>query len=167
MSDKVKVKSSFVTDAYLMYLIQQTTNLPTDEILGFFHDFGTQILKLGAEKMKGHSIRKDIRDFYPDTAIPFKMLVTGHKGYYNYNAQTKQHEREEETFSGRIEVCFPDAPSYVDNTQLMNMIMEKALLGGTSMPPFEKPEPRAGKMYKKLVEDVLYKRNHGKNICDT
>lgn len=164
---KTKVTANFSTDAFLMYLIQHTTKNPTDEILGFFHDFGIKVLEIGVENMTGSSIRKDIRDFYPGTVIPFKMLVTGHKSHGTWNPSTKSYDYNEKSFNGRIEVCFPSETTYVDNTQLMDMIMEKALLGGTTMPDFEKPEARTPKMYKKLIEEVLYKRNNGKTVCDT
>lgn len=158
MSESIKVRSRFTTDKFLMYLIQQTTKQPTDEILGFFYDFGTKVVEMGAEQMKGSSIRKEIHDFYPGTSIPFKMLVTGSKTYH-WNPISKIHE-DERSFSGNIEVCFPSVAAYVDNTKLMEIVAEKALLGGSNMPEFEKPEPKTPKMYKKLVEDILHKRDH-------
>lgn len=141
---------SFAPDAGLMYLIQQVTKQSTDEILGFFYDFGKQVFITGVANMKEHQrdIRKDIRALYPNTAIPFKMLVEGGKDRYNYHTKKS-------CMSGRIYVQFPDNPSYIDTTKLIDMIMEKQLLGGSSLPPFEEPKSRTPKMYKDLIEQVL------------
>lgn len=125
-----------------MYLIQQITKQPTDEILGFFYDFGKEVFIIGMENMGGRSIRKDIQAMYPGTDIPFKMLVKGYKGYGQGP-------------TGTIEVTFPDNPTYMDTEKLMEMIMEKVLLGGTSLPPFEPPKSRTPKMYKDLIQQVL------------
>ncbi len=129
-----------------MYLIQQITKQPTDEILGFFYDFGKEVFIIGMENMDGRSIRKDIQAMYPGTDIPFKMLVKGHKGYGQGP-------------TGTIEVTFPDNPTYIDTEKLMEMIMEKMLLGGTSLPPFGPPMSRTPKMYKDLIEKVLKGKN--------
>lgn len=133
---------SFRPDAGLMYLIQQVTKQTTDEILGFFYDFGKQIAIEGIAKMEGRSIRKDIQAMYPNTAIPFKILVKGHRGYG-------------QGASASVEVTFPDNPTYMDTEKLMEMIMEKQLLGGSSLPDFEPPKSRTPKMYKTLIEEVL------------
>jgi hypothetical protein len=137
-----------------MYLIQQVTKQPTDEILGFFYDFGKEVFIVGMKNMEGRSIRKDIQAMYPGTVIPFKMLVKGHKGYGQGP-------------SGNIEVTFPDNPTYMDTDKLMDMIMEKQLLGGTSLPDFDPPASRTPKMYKDLIKQVLKGPKKDETVCDS
>lgn len=144
---------SFHPDAGLMYLIQQVTKLPSDEILGFFYDFGKEVFVVGIKNMAGRSIRKDIQALYPGTAIPFKILVKGYKGYGQGP-------------SGSIEVTFPDNSTYMDTEKLMEMIMEKTLLGGSSLPDFEAPKSRTPKLYKDLIEQVL-KGKTDETLCDS
>jgi hypothetical protein len=135
----------FRPDSGLMYLIQQVTKQPTDEILGFFYDFGKQVFLEGMEKKTGRSIRKDIQAMYPNTAIPFKMLVTGYKSTYGGIVG----------IAGEVEVTFPDNPTYMDTSKLIDIIMEKTLLGGSSLPDFEAPASRTPRMYKDLIAQVL------------
>ena len=156
MEHKVTDKMvSFRPDAGLMYLIQQVTKQPTDEILGFFYDFGKEVLIQGIDNMKSNqrSIRKDIRDFYPGTAIPFKMLVEA--STWNKNLS-----------NCIIYVMFPDNPIYLKTEEMIELIMEKQLLGASALPDFEEPRSRTPKMYKKLIEQVLRKHN-GKTILDS
>lgn len=143
---------SFRPDNGLMWCLQQTTKQSTEDILGFFFDFGREVLNEGITNMTGHSIRKDIRDYYPGTAIPFKLLVTGSNGYY-WDDEGKSKYR------GCIEVSFPDNASYIDTDKMVELIMEKELLGATeTLPAFEAPQARTPKMYKDLIEKVLKKK---------
>lgn len=138
-----------------MYLIQQVTKQPTDQILGFFYDFGKQVAIMGIENMEGRSIRKDIQAMYPGTAIPFKMLVKGHRGYGGVNGGGGPN--------ANIEVGFPDNPTYMDTEKLMEMIMEQTLLGGSALPDFEAPASRTPKMYRDLIKEILDKKPEVKN----
>ena len=125
-----------------MFLIQSVTHQTTDEILGFFYDFGKEVLIQGIAKMEGRSIRKDIRDYYPGTAIPFKLLCEAYKWSGSVSGAT-------------IYVEFPDNSTHIDTEELIQMIMERELLGGSALPPFEQPKSRNPKMYKDLIEKVL------------
>lgn len=141
----------FRPDQGLMYLIQQTTKQSSDEILGFFFDFGRQVLKVGLENMTGSTIRKDIRDIYPGTAIPFKILVEGGNRYWQNN---EAH--------GTIYISFPDNPEYIDSQKIIEFVMERELLGQVSMPEFEQPSSRTPKLYKDFIAQVLNKQEEKK-----
>lgn len=134
-----------------MYLIQQTTKLPTEEILGFFYDLGMKVAEIGIEKMEGRGIRKDIRDVFPNSCVPFKLLVKGRKlGQWNSSGVPIIDE-----FWGSIEVTFPDKSRTVDQKALMEKIIERTLLDGESLPNFPQPQNRTPKMYKDLIESAI------------
>lgn len=136
-----------------MFLIQETTKLPTEEILGFFFDLGVRVGEIGIENMEGRGIRKDIRDDFPGTSIPFKLLVKGRKQMrWTPSGYTKDNE-----FSGNIEVTFPDKTRGVDQKALMEKIVERSLLDGESLPNFPKPKSKTPKMYKDLIAEVFKK----------
>ena len=107
------------------------------------YDFGKAVLLKGVEEMEGKSIRKDIRDYYPGTAIPFKLLVKAHKW------------SSEPVRSGSIEVDFPDNSMYIKTDDLMDMIMERELLGTSGLPDFEQPKSKTPMMYRELIQQVL------------
>ena len=134
---------SFRPDAGLMYLIQSVTKQNSAEIMGFFFDFGKAVLLQGVEKMEGRSIRKDIRDYYPGTAIPFKLLVEASK----YGSEAVK--------GGSIYVEFPDNAMYIKTDELMTMVFERELLGSSGVPDFEQPKSKTPKMYRELIEQVL------------
>jgi hypothetical protein len=136
-----------------MYLIQQVTKQSTDEILGFFYDFGKEIFIIGIKNMKTNQreIRKNIEALYPGTAIPFLINVEGGKRGYG-----------ELGFGATIKATFPDNATYMDTEKLMEVIIEKTLLGGSSLPDFEPPRSHTPKMYKDLIREVLKK--NGQNI---
>ena len=138
-------------DAYLMYLIQQHTKLPTSNILGFFNDLGKRVTDIGWDYMCSHKTRsmyKEIHDFFPGTDIPFMLYVEGNK----YDNGTELN------LSSHMHAGFPDRPTYIKTQELDNIIMEKALLGGSDMPPFEKPEPKTPKLYRELMREIRQKR---------
>lgn len=139
---------SFNPDQGLLYLIQQTTKQPSDEILGFFYDLGKEIIVQGAAAMKSQqrSIRKDIQDMYPGTTIPFKLLC-----------EANRWRTTEPLARATISVIFPDNPTWMRTDHLMDMIVEKQLLGASSIPDFEPPKSRTPKMYKDLIKEVLNK----------
>lgn len=157
---------SFRPDAGLLYLIQQVTKKPTDEILGFFYDFGKEVFIIGVQNMAGRSIRKDIQAMYPGTAIPFKILVKGQKSHRAWNQATGQYINKD-SYSGTLEVTFPDNPTYMDTEKLMDVIMEKALLGGSHLPDFEAPKSRTPKLYKDLIEQILKGPSDGTTLHDS
>lgn len=134
MADIQEKMLSFNLDAGLMYLIQQVTKQSTDEILGFFYDFSKEVAIEGMAKMKGRSIRKDIQIMYPNTCIPFRILVNGSIKPYGAKAS--------------IEITFPSNPTYINTEKLTEMIIERELLGGSALPDFEAPKSRTPKMYK-------------------
>ena len=138
-----------------MYLIQETTKQPTEEILGFFYDLGMRVGELGIEKMEGRGIRKDIRDDYPGTSIPFKLMVKGRRT----KRWTPTGWSPTEEFSGDIEVTFPDKSRGVDQKALMDKIVERTLLDGESLPNFPKPKSRTPKMYAELIKQILQNKD--------
>ena len=150
MSDGIRsVHLTFAADESLMYLIQQTTKAPTEEILGFFLDLGQKIAQIGIDKMEGKGIRKDVRDIYPGTNVPFKILVKGGK---------RRIWDQGWKFSGyeaHIEVSFPEMILGVDQKALVEKIIERTLLDGESLPNFPQPKNKTPKMYRELIEEVL------------
>jgi hypothetical protein len=144
---------SLQADAFLMYLVQQHTKLPTATILGFFSDLAKRVADIGWEaidKKKRSQMRmyKEIHDFFPGTSIPFMIYVEGGKSDWH----------DEINYHASLQVAFPNQATYIKNEELDNIIMEKALLGGCDMPPFEKPVPRTPKMYKQLMKEISQKR---------
>ncbi len=137
-----------------MYLIQQTTKLPTEEILGFFYDLGMKVADIGIENMEGRGIRKDIRDVFPGSCVPFKLLVKGRK----QRQWTPSGYSNTENFHGQIEVTFPDRSRSVDQKVLVEKILERTLLDGESLPDFPAPQIKTPKMYKDLIEEVIRKK---------
>lgn len=148
----------FMPDNGLMYLIQQTTQIPTDEILGFFYDFGKEVFVQGiaAKDNDYSSIRKDIQALYPGTNIPFKLLVKGGvRSGWDY--QLRQPTGKNAAY-GTIEVTFPTNSSYIDTSKMIDVIMEKQILGGSSLPDFDPPRSKTPKMYEDLIKTVLANR---------
>ena len=103
-----------------------------------------------AWKYKNRAIRKVIQDYFPGTDVPFLLLVKAYRSPYSAN----------EDVSGSIEVTFPKASMMVDQKRLMDSIAERALLDGSTMPEFERPQVKTPKLYKNLIEEVYeqYKR---------
>ena len=140
----------FRPDAGLMYLVQQVTGQETDEILGFFYDFSKQVFIEGMLNMKYNQreIRKKIEAMYPGTAIPFLITVDGRKD--------KDHSGGNmHVYSGDACATFPQNPSYMNVDKLMDVIVERQLLGASSLPPFEPPLSKTPKMYRKLIKEIL------------
>jgi len=148
---KKKITISFSADEALMYLIQQTTKLPTEEILGFFYDLGMKVAEMGIEKMEGRGIRKDIRDVFPGSNIPFKLLVKGRM----QRQHTPTGWANSGIFYGGIEVSFPDKSRGVDQRALLEKIVERSLLDGESLPNFPQPASKTPKMYKDLIAQAV------------
>jgi len=150
MEQQRKATISFSADEALMFLIQQTTKLPTEDILGFFYDLGIKVAEIGIDKMKGRGIRKDIRDVFPGSYIPFKLLVKARRSGVRPRPPATGIE-----FWGSIEVTFPDKSRVVDQQALVEKIVEKNLLDGDSLPNFPQPKNKTPKMYKELIEQAI------------
>jgi hypothetical protein len=163
MTDDVnfKIKSSYVFDQFLMYLIQDVTKKPTAEILNFFYELAGQVAQVGFKTRKGRGIDKRIDDYFPGTSIPFHMRLKGHPGHNNmtWDPTTRRYAQVEEKYdySAFVDVGFPERITKI-NEDVLNeaavAIMEKHLLGGDGMdlPAFERPVQSSGKMYKKLMD---------------
>jgi len=166
MSDeKISKSINFGADEALMFLIQQTTKLPTEDILGFFYDLGMRVVDIGVDNMSGRGIRKDIRDTFPNTHIPYKLLVKGNKrdNWINSGTATRNMVRDGTSrFNGSMLVTFPDTCRSVDQKALIEKIVEKTLLDGESLPDFPQPINKTPKMYKKLMKEII---QGTKNTC--
>lgn len=152
----LKVDCRFHTDQFLMYMIQEITNLPTSDLLGFFSDLGQAVGNEGVHFMYENGttgMRKEIFDYFPGTAIPFCMKVDGSRRYGGPSEEVGAR-----TAHYNIEVGFPSKQSYVDQTTLANIIMEKAILGGSDMPRFQKPDTKCPKMYTDLMKEIQSRR---------
>ncbi len=133
-------------DSFLLHLIQQTTKESSVEILAFFNGLGKEISRIGADnrKKENQSIRKVIHDFYPNTAIPIEILVKGRAWGH----------LEKRTFSATVEVSFPTKIAYFNSQEIDEAMIERLILNGDDMPPFERPATKTPKMLKKLMEGV-------------
>jgi hypothetical protein len=182
MEKPKKITANYNFDQFLMYLIQDVTKKSSAEILSFFYDLARQVCVIGVEKMRVNqgAIDKKIDDFFPGTSIPFHMRVKGHKYTNRWNPHTRQYEDQESVFNAIVDVGFPDRPTYLNEKSLNHVceaLLEQTLLGGevVPVPPFEKPQPSSGKMYKKLMDEVVgrhtgeepKKRNKKKLKTDT
>lgn len=145
--------SNLRADSFLMYLLQQHTQLPTATILGFFSDLGRRVAELGWADIdkagrKSKRMRKEIHDFFPGTPIPFMLFVEGGKSDWTDAIR----------YTANVEVAFPNRTTHIKVSELDNIIMEKALLGGCDMAAFEKPIPKTPKLYKALMKEIREKR---------
>lgn len=148
------VDSKFTSDDALMYLIQDVTKLSTEEILGFFYDLGCKFAAIGFEAMEDlrtQSMRKEIIDYFPNTSIPFRMLVKGNK------------ERYAKTQRASIEISFPKKFNQIDTKKLIEQVLEVSLLGAApTLPPFPKPKTKTPRLYKDIIKQVFRKRSEEK-----
>lgn len=167
----IPVKVQLRIDSFLLYALQQTTNQSSIEIVAFFNDFGREVAAIGAKNRKNNRgrIRKDIRDFYPNSPIPFKLLVTGHMSEYESTlvetidpvtrAISRNWERiPNRHFSAFVEVTFPQKAESFNSTEIDQKILENMLLDGDDLPAFKQPDPRNPKMFKDLIDRVLAKK---------
>lgn len=148
----LKCHSAFKADKFLMYLIQDITKLSTSDILGFFADLSKEIAEEGVHYMYEQGTRsmiKKISDFFPGTSIPYHIEISGsnyaHKGESNVPVREASYI---------VNVCFPTEMHPVDQVKLSDIIMEKAILGGSDLPEFAKPDTKCPKMYRDLMKEV-------------
>jgi hypothetical protein len=145
------INSSFTSDDALMYLIQDVTKLSTEEILGFFYDLGCKFAALGFEAMEDlgtTGMRKEVVDYFPNTSIPFRMLVKGKKR----TMATTQY--------AHIEISFPKKSNQIDTKNLIEQILEINLLGAQpTLPPFPKPKTKIPRLYKDIIKQVFRRRD--------
>jgi hypothetical protein len=80
--------------------------------------------------------------------------VKGQKTQHTWNPQTRQYVTAP-SISGIAEATFPENSSFMDTDKIVEMIVEKQLLGGSTLPDFEAPPTRTPKMYKDLIKQVL------------
>jgi hypothetical protein len=142
----------FKIDEYFAYHVQSATGLSTVKILNFFHDLANRVAEMGIEQIKkagNRGMRKDIRDVFPGTSIPFRLLVKGI--YYKYAGKDVEHLD--------IEVTFPSKSTFVKSDKLSDSLIEEVLLDGSvALPPFDKPKSRTPKMYANLMKEIRDKR---------
>lgn len=148
-----------------MYLIQQTTKQSSDDILGFFFDFGKEAtiqISESVAKKKGNqrSFKRYLENYYPGTVIPFMIEV---EGYLHKDTATNIKN----LTSAYVTVSFPNNTTYIDTQKMMDQIIEKQLLGGSSIPDFEPPKTFASGGLKGLVEQVLGNRQNGQTLLDS
>jgi len=153
----MKVKLNYRFDAYLLHLIQETTKKQSAEILNFFNELSKRVCEIGAEKRTGQGIRKNIKEYYPGTSIPFHMLAVGHPSSRRWDPITKGYVVQEEVMSCSVEIGFPEQKEYIKSQDLDDIaiaLMEQALMDGEEIqrPPFIKPEIHTPRMYKDLMD---------------
>jgi len=136
VSEAKVIKLSTTIDHGLVYLIQQTNQQRTEEILGFFTDLSYELLNIGMSNMTGQSIRKNVIAMYPDTAIPFNLLLTCRK---NGGLAV-------------IIITFAVIPfGHINMDKLQNTIQDSLLLGGEGLASIPRPEMKVTKIYQELI----------------
>lgn len=140
----------------LVYLIQQQTKLSSAQILGFFSDLTSDIIKIGIEymiKKDTRSMIKKLEDFFPGTDIPFSIEIDGTR--WN-GANPDKHNSY--VLSCKTLIGFSTGTEYQDVKKIEEAVMETLLLGADSLPLFERPKTKTPKLYKDLMEEIRKKR---------
>lgn len=151
----LKCKADFSTDEFLMFLIQDVTKLPAADILGFFADLGKIVAEEGVHAMFENgttSMNKKIFDYFPNSAIPYSLKVDGNRDYY-WASHADACDSSRKAYY-HISVGFPEKHLYVDQSKLIDILIEKELLGGATIPDFKKPDTKCPKMYKDLMKKI-------------
>jgi hypothetical protein len=159
----IPVQLEFSFDSHLLYLIQDVTKKDSIDILAFFNDLSRSIAELGVEKRTGMGIKKKLVNFFPNTSIPFFMVVEGRPSTNRRWVKGALIEDDREVFRCHVEVGFPeDKTSFPTEmiSKITEALLERDLLGheGGFLQPFDKPEPKESKMYKKMMEDICGKQ---------
>lgn len=156
---QVNIKMSYNFDAFLMYLVQDVTKKPSAEILNFFYELANAVASMGFKAKKDNGgIDKRIDDCFPGSSIPFHMRIKGRRRTWDY-VNGKYQTFDNPIYAAIVEVGFPTQNIHMDSKKLEDAataIMEHHLLGGdvvAEVAPFDKPEPRSGRMYKKLMDE--------------
>jgi hypothetical protein len=164
--ERIQVEVSYHLDQYLMHLIQEVTKRPTVEIIAFFYELASQIADIGAQAAIANgnrAMRKEIVDYFPNTSIPFRMMVKGHK-IIRYRRDKKGHHTDDhyDVFDCDMELGFPENKTWMkeeDLKRISEALMERALLDAPIdhivLPDFEKPVIRSPKMFKALMNTFL------------
>ena len=149
-----------------MYHIQEITKKPSVDILSFFYELSREVCTIGIKKRKNSygSIYKKIDDFFPGTSVPFNICVrgnpTGGRYYSNWHGSGTNHsDSDTQNFTCSVDIGFPDRATYMEESKLKDIetaLVEQALLGGAGVhiADFVKPEIKASKMFKDLMDTV-------------
>jgi hypothetical protein len=174
LEDKnISVKVNYCFDGCLMYLIQEITKKPSAEIIAFFYELAGQIAEIGAkDKLKGaapsssgrrrwrsNGMRKNVVDYFPNTLVPFQMLVKGYRTQRGtWNPATRQNDDVREVFECTAEISLAQVKQYIPEDELKAVseaLMERALLDapmdGVKIPEFRRPTIKSNKMFEDLM----------------
>lgn len=152
---QIKVKS-FRVDKALGYLIQNTTNDSTQEVLGYFYGIAQFVIDDINKSSRATWLDKNIILFYKETPITYRIRITGSGPASRYSDKP----------SVGIEVTFPKENSAFDVTELMNAVVESGLglADEQNMPRFEKPELKTPKALRKvrIAQEKAYEQARAK-----
>lgn len=156
---QIKVRS-FRIDKSLGYLIQNTTNDSTQEVLGYFYGIAQFVIDDINKSSKATWLDKNIILFYKETPITYRIRITGPGPSSRYSEKP----------SVDIEVTFPKENSVFDVTELMNAVVESGLglSDEQNMPLFEKPELKTPRALRKvrIAQEEAYEQARAKTEVD-
>lgn len=147
----IKVRS-FTIDKALGYLIQNSTNDSTQEILGYFYGIASFVIDDINKSSKATWLDKNIILFYKETPITYRIRITGSGPASRYSDKP----------SVSVDVTFPKENSSFEVAELMNAVVESGLglTDEQNMPAFEKPQLKTPKALRKvrLAQEEAYER---------
>lgn len=135
---------AFTADENLLYAIQTTTKEPTEQVLSYFYQMATEVIK-AAQYSKSQRPYRKLTIFYPNTGIPYTIEVWGWKANYT-----------DKECNMRVNVFFPKSKmDYDDLGDLVEKIAEAHLLGGDlpKVEPFDKPMFKIPAKMRKFFKD--------------
>lgn len=143
---------SFTIDKALGYLIQNSTNDSTQEILGYFYGIASFVIDDINKSSKAMWLDKNIILFYKETPITYRIRITGSGPASRYSDKP----------SVSVDVTFPKENSSFEVAELMNAVVESGLglTDEQNMPAFEKPQLKTPKALRKvrLAQEEAYER---------
>lgn len=143
---------SFTIDKALGYLIQNSTNDSTQEILGYFYGIVSFVIDDINKSSKATWLDKNIILFYKETPITYRIRITGSGPASRYSDKP----------SVSVDVTFPKENSSFEVAELMNAVVESGLglTDEQNMPAFEKPQLKTPKALRKvrLAQEEAYER---------
>lgn len=137
--------NKFSVDRSLGYLIQNSTNDSTQEILSYFYSVAIFTLDSLSKKSKARFHDKSIVLFYKETPILYRLRIIGsgvafRQGNPNYQPTVE------------INVGYPNEKESFDVKDIVNSIVETGLelLDTHQVPKFEVPQLKTPKCLRKV-----------------
>lgn len=139
----------FTVNSHLMYLLQQLTNEPTENILSYFYGTAMTIADNHVNRYQEKNkpikrLRKILKIPYKGTIVPFKLDVY---------SSCRSFEQQSGFADIYIDVNFPKKILNCDPSDIITTLTEKSLSldGAVSLPSFNRPDTRMPLGYKKSI----------------